>query len=66
MYDLKINGAPEKLVLHFNKILTHFAVRNYKLLERVSSEIKDEAFEVLKEMWGTEIVNAVINHCNSQ
>ncbi len=66
MYDLKTNGAPEKLVLHFNKILTHFAVRNYKLLERVSSEIKDEAFEILEEMWGTEIVNAVVNHCNSK
>ena len=67
MSDLCQNPMPDdKLAKHFNKVLTHFAVRNYKSLERVEPSQREKAYAILEEYWGPEILEQVKQHCMTE
>ena len=67
MYDLQENPlsaseAQEKLSGHFTKVLTHFALRNFKLLQKVTPELRDKAYEKFIDYWGEDTVSQIVRH----
>lgn len=61
MYDIQERPFPagSRVPEYMKQMLTHFAVRNTKLLERVSPELRDEAEQVLEDAWGEDIIAQV-------
>ena len=61
MYDMQERpfSAGSKVPDYMRQMLTRFAVRNTKLLERVAPQLREEAECILKEAWGEEIIAQV-------
>ena len=61
MYDMQERPFPaaNKVPEHMREVMTHFVVRNTKLLERVVPELREEAECILKEAWGEDIIARV-------